>query len=61
LNSSVRVIRALNKQETDRIPVDLACGEPNSAMDKLLSHYGVEDMEQLLQAMNIDIRGLYES
>jgi len=41
--------------------MDLACGGPNSAMDNLLSHYGVEDREQLLQAMNIDIRGLYES
>ena len=61
MSSRVRVIRALNKQETDRIPVDLACGGLNSAMDNLLSHYGVEDREQLLQVMNIDIRGLYES
>ena len=61
MSSRVRVIRALNKQETDRVPVDLAYGGPNSALDKLLPHYGVEDREQLLQAMNIDIRGLYES
>jgi len=61
VSSRVRVIRALNKQEMDGVPVDLVCGGPNSAMDKLLGHYGVEDREQLLQVMNIDIRGLYES
>jgi len=56
MNSRERVIGALNRQTTDRIPVDLACSGPNSAIDKLLSHYGVDDREQLLQAMEIDIR-----
>ena len=58
MNSRERVIRALDRQETDRVPVGLSCGGPNSAMDALLSHFGVENGDELRRAMNIDIRGV---
>ena len=56
MNSRERVIRALNRQKTDHVPVDLTCSGSNSAFDALLSHYGVEDRDKLLEAMNIDFR-----
>ena len=58
MNSRERVIKALERQKTDRVPVDLSCGGPNSAIDALLSHFGVETGDELRQAMNIDIRGV---
>ena len=56
MTSKERVIRAIERQEIDRIPLDLGCGGPNSAINKLYSHYGTEDGEELRKIMNIDIR-----
>ena len=58
MNSRERVVRALERQKIDRVPVDLTCGGPNSAMDALLAHFGVDTGEELRQALNIDVRGV---
>lgn len=51
-----RVLGALKRKKIDRIPLSLECGGPNSAHDALLKHFGLEDHEALLQAMDIDFR-----
>ena len=56
MNSRERVIGALERQKIDRVPVHLSCGGPNSAIDMLLSHFEVEDEDELRREMNIDIR-----
>ena len=56
MKAKERVIGALERQEIDRIPVQLSCGGPNSAIDKLLSHFEVKDEDELRHEMNIDIR-----
>ncbi len=59
MNSRERVVGALERQKIDRIPVNLSCKGPNSAINKLLSHYKVDDEGELLLKMNIDIRRIY--
>lgn len=56
MTSRERVTKALQREEIDRIPLDLGCGGPNSAIDKLYSHFGTADGEKLRKVMNIDIR-----
>jgi len=56
MNSRERVIGALERQKIDRVPLRLSCGGPNSAIDKLLSHFDVEDEDELRRKMSIDIR-----
>ena len=56
MNSRERVMGALERQKIDRIPVNLSCGGPNSAIDMLLSHFKVEHDEELRCEFNIDIR-----
>jgi uroporphyrinogen decarboxylase len=58
VNSRERVLRALERQAIDRVPLDLTCGGPNSAMDALISHFGVENSDELRQALSIDLRGV---
>jgi uroporphyrinogen decarboxylase len=56
MNSRERVIGALERRKIDRVPMNLGCAGPNSAMDVLLSHFQVDDEEELLRKMDIDIR-----
>ena len=56
MNSRARVLGALERRQIDRVPVNLACGGPNSAVDKLLVHFQAKDREDLLVKMQIDIR-----
>lgn len=56
MNSRERVQAALQRRWIDRVPVDLTCGGPNSAIDALLSHYQTEDVAELRVKMGIDIR-----
>ena len=56
MNSRERVLRTLERKSIDRVPRALGCGGPNSAYDKLVAHFGVESGEELLQALDIDIR-----
>jgi uroporphyrinogen decarboxylase len=58
MNSRQRVIGALERTEIDRVPVQLACGGPNSALDALLAHYQAVDRLDLLDKMQIDIRSV---
>lgn len=51
-------MRALQRESIDRVPRALGCGGPNSAYDKLVTHFGVEPGEELLQALEIDIRSV---
>ena len=56
MNSRDRVVGALERRKIDRVPLHLSCGGPNSAIDALLSHFEVENDDDLRRAMNIDIR-----
>jgi hypothetical protein len=58
MNSRQRVMGALERREIDRVPMDLACGGPNSAIDALLSHFQAKDRMDLLNKMQIDIRSV---
>lgn len=56
MTSRERVIRAMKREEIDRVPLDLGCGGVNSAIEKLYSHFGTRDREEVWRAMDIDIR-----
>ena len=58
MNSRARVIGALERTQIDRVPVHLACGGPNSAIDALLSHFEAKDRTELLLKMQIDTRSV---
>ena len=51
MNSRQRVIGALERTEIDRVPIHLACGGPNSAIDALLAHFGARDGTDRLDKM----------
>jgi uroporphyrinogen decarboxylase len=59
MNSRERVLACLERRKIDRIPIDLVCGGPNSAFEKLMSHFKASNPEELLQKMNIDIRYVF--
>lgn len=52
-----RVLRAIDHQETDRIPIGFNWGTIE-LINKLKTHYKVSDKEGLLNAMDVDIRRL---
>jgi uroporphyrinogen decarboxylase len=58
MNSRERVIGALERKKIDRVPTYLACRGPISAIDKLLSHFDVDNEEEVRRKLNIDIRGV---
>ncbi len=49
-----RVLKAIEHQEADRIPLDYA-GTPETT-EKLYRHFGVKDREELIRKLNIDMR-----
>jgi len=53
------VIASLERRKIDRVPVDLVCGGPNSAFEKLLLHFKAKDPEELRLKMKIDARYVY--
>jgi uroporphyrinogen decarboxylase len=59
MNSSERVMGALERRPIDRVPVDLTCGGPNSAINALLSHYRTDDVSDLRVKMDIDMRHVF--
>jgi len=59
MTSRERVTASLERREVDRVPMDLTCGGPNSAMDALLAHFGVTSDTELREMLDIDIRYVY--
>ncbi|MEM1582275.1 MAG: uroporphyrinogen decarboxylase family protein [Candidatus Bathyarchaeia archaeon] len=56
MNSKERVIASLERRKIDRVPVDLACGGPNSALEKLMLHFKVNRPQDLLDILHVDVR-----
>jgi uroporphyrinogen decarboxylase len=61
MNSKERVIASLERRKIDHVPLDLQCGGPNSALEKLTLHFKAKDPEELLMKMNIDVRYVFPS
>ena len=51
-----RVLLAIDHKKTDRTPADY-CGNPD-VTDRVTERLGVADYEELLQALNVDMRRL---
>ena len=54
MSSIERVVVALNHQEGDRVPMDF--GTTPELLDKLYSHYKVNNLEEILKIFHIDFR-----
>ena len=54
MNSRERVLRALERRETDRAPANYSAHQP--VTDRLVARLGVADAEELLQALGVDLR-----
>jgi len=59
MNSKERVIATLERRMVDRVPLDLQCGGPNSAEEKLCRHFNVKNLDELKSKMNIDVRYVF--
>ena len=60
MNSRQRVIGALERTPIDRVPVHLACGGPNSAIDAL-GGYILSSSHNLLKAFPLEnILAMYD-
>ena len=58
VDSKERVLRTLEHQEADRVPLDLmVLQEPK---DKLLAHYKVHDWDHVLEELCVDVRWVNE-
>ncbi|MCX7019132.1 MAG: hypothetical protein NTY46_09125 [Candidatus Sumerlaeota bacterium] len=56
MNSKERVLTAIRREETDRLPIDfIARDEIISALN---AHYGVTGGEDLLRCLNVDLRAI---
>ena len=58
MTSKERVLLSLERKETDRVPLALSCGGPNSAINTLLEHYRAENSDELMSTMGIDLRSV---
>ena len=54
LTSKERVLRAIRREETDRVPVDVEL--TNEMRDKMLAHFGMSDAEELFRLLGRDFR-----
>ncbi|MDI6619859.1 MAG: uroporphyrinogen decarboxylase family protein [Clostridiales bacterium] len=57
LTSRERVLRAVNHQEVDRIPVDYCSRD--DVTKKFISYIGVKTIDELLDRLGVDIRKVY--
>lgn len=55
MNPSERVLRALAREEPDRVPISMASSP--QFMVKLLNHLGNPSGEELKKRLGVDIRG----
>lgn len=54
MTSRERVFDAINNKKTDRVPTNYTAH--TSMTEKLISHLGVKDEDELLDALNVDMR-----
>jgi len=59
MNPKDRVRRSIERRKIDRVPLALHCGGPGSAYEKLRQHFSAQSGEEILQKMEIDIRGVF--
>ena len=57
MNSKERVLRAVARQDTDRVPLDFSADR--SVIDRLQADIGVSSEEDLLCYLNVDLRVIY--
>lgn len=57
MNGKERVLKAINHQTTDRIPVDFWATKDTER--KLLSYFNLSDKESLLEKLGVDIRYVF--
>ena len=59
MNSKERVLAAINRQETDRIPLDFWWSHEPSDEARLLQHLNLDNEDHLQRYLGSDIRGVY--